>query len=217
MALEATLPLCIRQLHHDELSYLPTATFLLGGHFPSICQRNVWVPHSCQVLCVHTQVGHSLASVCTPGLAERAGSQRRSALNVCRNGISGPDSHASSLQPRLFTFVNHIPILGPWVLYSMLARVLRLKDLPVFFFQNGKIEEYLQILSADVKDFREGVVLQTVETTWQSPLVFFFKPPLTFFLSPINDLPIHLFFPRGPFPPPNNIRLVLCFKISISW
>lgn len=53
MALEATLPLCIRQPHHDELSYLPTATFLLGGHFPSIC-REMFGSHTVARFCVFT-------------------------------------------------------------------------------------------------------------------------------------------------------------------
>lgn len=52
--------------------YLPSAKFLSGGHFPSICQRNIWVLPSCQSLCIRTQVGQSLTSLCTSLLAKPA-------------------------------------------------------------------------------------------------------------------------------------------------
>lgn len=71
-----------------------------------------------------------------------------------------------------------------------------------FLFQNGKIEKYLQITSLDVGDFKEDAILQTMETTWQNPLVFgvsFFKSQLTFSL--IDDIPINLLFSPEAFPP----------------
>lgn len=81
-------------------------------------------------------------------------------------------------------------------------------ELASFLSQNGIIEKYLQITSGDVKDFREGAILQAMETTWQSPFVFFLKLQLTFFHF-TDDIPVHLlFFPRGLSPtpsPPSNL------------
>lgn len=68
-----------------------------------------------------------------------------------------------------------------------------------FLFHNCKIESYLQITSVDIKDFREGAILYSVETTWQSLLLLFYD--LGWHLALLMTFPFIVSFSQRLFPP----------------
>lgn len=169
-----TSPLYLTARPRRVECYLPTATFPLGGHFPrhlpekclgrtqllgSVCPHPGW---SCPGFCVHFPFGR------TGGNSEA----------LCPKCLQKWD-----LRPR---FSCQLPVATSLYLHGshshpraigalfLVGKGVEAQGLPSFLFQNGKTEKYLQIISADVKDFREGAVLQVMETSWPSPLVFSF-------------------------------------------
>lgn len=83
-----------------------------------------------------------------------------------------------------------------------IGKGIEFQKLSGFPSQSGKIEKYLQITSNAVKGFREGSILYSIETTWQSPLALF---ELCWHLACSLHSRSSSFFPRCYFPDRLNL------------